>query len=237
MTIVRPVALAAFAAAFLSAQDSQKPAAVEAAAKAPQVQNQVPTVGVVNLDRAIDTYPRWVKLKADLEGMQKTFDDRLTQMSKSLKELKATIDAEAADSEGKRIKELQYGLMLQEQKGQADILRDQLELEFARAQVVVYEDLETAIQKVARQKGLGLVLRQYEPMPPAGDPTKLSPRSVQKRIAEFERRGVWYAAESVDITADVIKVLMVPLDTGKAADKPTEKPADKATPNAKSGGQ
>jgi Skp family chaperone for outer membrane proteins len=129
--------------------------------------------------------------------------------------------------------------MLQEQKGQADILRDQLELEFARAQVVVYEDLEAAVQKVAKQKGLGLVLRQYEPLPAAGDPAKLSARSVQKRIADFERRGVWYAAESVDITADVIKVLMVPIDTGKPADsaKPIDKAGDKGSGNAKVGGQ
>jgi Skp family chaperone for outer membrane proteins len=219
MSIARFVFTVALAAAFLTAQENGKPGTpVDAAAKTAQTPAVV-TLGVVNLDKAIEQYPKWIKMKADLDAMSKSFDERLSAMSKQIREMRATIETMTEGSEPRRLKELAVSLAMQEQKGQAEILREQLDLEVARSQVAVFEDLEVAIAKVAKVRGLSLVLRTRE-IPKAADIAALSPRGIQARIAEFERKSVLFAAEPIDVTLEVIKVLMVPLDNGK----PTETP-------------
>ncbi len=229
MSIARFLSSVALVAAVLTAQENGKPGTpADASAKgipAPAtVRAPAVTVGVVNLDKVIDTYPRWIKMKADIAAMRNTFDERLTAMTKPIRELKAVIDSMEDGTEQRRQKELAHSLMLQEQKGQAEILREQLDLEIARSQVAVFEDLEVAIAKVAKARGVDLVLRRRE-VPKAADVGALSARGIQARLSDFERQSVLYAADSLDLTQDVIKLLMVPLDSGK----PTEAP--------KSGGQ
>jgi hypothetical protein len=77
------------------------------------------------------------------------------------------------------------------------------------------------------------VLRMHDTADSPVDPAKLPPGPLQDRLAFHERRAVLWADDALDLTADVVKELLVPLADKKDAAKP---PADKPAPPAKTGG-
>lgn len=208
-----------FAVAFavslcLPAQDGGKSAAGTPADAASKAAQAAPPVGVVDLVRAIEQYPKWIKLKGELEATEDAIKAELTNMNKSISELKASLEL-GGDSDERKVKELQYQGMLQQREAWAKLQRERIDLKHARSLLTVYEDLEVAIAKVAKARGVGIVLRMHNMGPSLGNPAKLSDKTVIGRVEAFERREVLFAADNVDLTDDLIKLLLVPLDEPK----------------------
>ncbi len=232
MIKLRNLAVACVATAFLlPAQEGKTPAtAVDAAAKTAVAT----TVGVVDFVKAFDQYPRYVEMRGQLDALSKTYEGRLKQMTEQIDELRAQLKVVKEDSDERPERELAIERTLADQRAFAKLARDRLELEEMRMMILVYQDFEEAIRRIATNRGLSLVLRVHDMGDAVADPAKLSPKNVQTRIAGFERRQVWFAAEPIDITGDVIKLLQVPLEA-KPAGAEQKPPAAPAQP-PKAGG-
>lgn len=213
MTTLRSLLALAAAALPLSAQDARSaaPVLVDAAAKAVAA----PSIAVVDLVRVFEQYPRYIEMKGQLQALEKTYEGRLKEMTKQIDEMRAQLGLLREDADERPERELAIERAMQDQRALGKLLRDRLELENMRMMIVAYQDFEEAIRRVAQTRGLSLVLRVHDMGDPVMDPAKLGPKSVETRIAGFERRQVWFAADAIDITQDVIKVLMVPLDGRK----------------------
>ncbi|MFY9345458.1 MAG: OmpH family outer membrane protein [Planctomycetota bacterium] len=235
---IRTVVLALLVAPFLLAQDNPAgKSAVEASAtKVPAI-----SVGVVDLVKAFEQYPRWIKFRGELQKRADAMKVRMAEMGKAVDEQRAAIEILDKESEERRDGELQLALMEQQRRETRKRLEEKFALEEARLMLLIYEDLEVACRKVAEARGVAIVQRVYDIEPATGDVAKLSADSVQKRMLLFERKQIWYASQQVDLTPDVIKFLMVPLDEPKAGDKaaaPAPEPKKETAKDAsKAGGQ
>lgn len=228
------VACLVAAGPFLHAQDATPPtkpapAASEASAvRAPAA----PLVGVVDLAKAIENYPRWVELQARLDEMDKQRKDRLQQFQQRLEDLRGAVKITNPDSDDG--KQAQFQLEIAQQEGQWLVknLNEKLDLENQKALLAVYEDLEKAVPVVAKARGVSIVMRVHEVPPVPAGISPQNPRAVGLRLRGYETKQVWFASEEVDLTADLIKYMMVPRDGDKAA--PANGPA-KGDPAKKDG--
>jgi Skp family chaperone for outer membrane proteins len=223
------VALAALAAAFsLPAQDGGKSAA-DAAAKPAAASSQ--TIGVIDFAKAIEQYPKYVQMTAEIDSRRTAAKNQLQNLQKETAEKVEALRMVNQDSEEARDRAAEIELARNKQKLMAESLDRKIQLEEMRLLFEVYQDLEVAVAKVAKARGVDVVLRLHSME--TVDVGKLVPRDLQRRLELLDRRQVWYSSESVDLTADVIKLLMVPLpekekkDT-KAAEKPPAAPAPKS---------
>jgi Skp family chaperone for outer membrane proteins len=221
MNTLRNLAAAALATTFLlPAQENKNTggaAVADAAMK--QAAGSGLRIGVVDLGKAIEQYPKWIKLQGDLEAMAKDFQGRLTGQAADLSKLKAQMDLMDQDSEQRRMAEIDYDLKMQQARAMQKLMLDKSKLEEARALLSVYEDLEIATAKVAKNRDVSIVLRVNRMGPAVGDPAKLPRDTVFGRVNAFERREVLFAGKEVDITDDLIKLLQVPLEEPKDAAK------------------
>lgn len=233
MTTLRTVALAALATTFfLPAQDGSKPSAGGAVDAATRT-TQAPLVGVVDFVKAIQQYPKYIRLKGELDKRADAAKAQIEDIGKRIDEQKAALAQMVEGSEDWKDRQTEINLLRQQGDVMWKRLQEKLELEDMRLLTSVYQDLEVAIRKVAVARGVSIVLRTHELGEVAGEVAKMPPKTLQGRLAMFERRQVWYASDQVDLTSDLIKLLLVPLDEPKDAGKATsEKPA--ATP--KTGG-
>ena len=194
-------------------------------------------VGIVDFGKAFDLYPRTIKERERLQKLADSSREQVDKVSKRIEELRGLIPLLKEGSIERDSRQLELELAMQERQGTAKLLNDQLQGETMRMQLSIYEDLDAAVVRLAKDRGVHLVLRSEVKdtgVPEGAD--KTSPKVVQNRVFAYERRQVWFAAEELDLTADLIKLLQVwPLDTGAQADKgapPATPPAgagDKAT--------
>lgn len=189
-----------------------------AAALAPSIAAQAaPTFGVVDIVAAVEQYPRYIKLRGELDERMRGYKDQLTQLAKELDELRGTIGVldEESDERKERQFQLQMGLYRQ------DYLRktfgERMQFAEARMLVQIYADLEVAIARVAKQRGVALVLRKHVIDPASGPVEQIGADELDQRLKSFERQLVWYADGALDLTGDVIKLLQVPLVPERAA--------------------
>lgn len=243
MSTPRLFAVACLLAAgpFLSAQEATPPvkpapSASDAAAKrAPAA----PLVGVVDLAKAIEQYPRWIELQARLDAMDKQAKERVKQFQAKLEDLRGAVKITNPDSEDGKLAQLQLELAQQEGKGLYAMLNERLDLEQQKALLAVYEDLEKAVPAVAKARGVSIVVRVHQVPPVPAEISPNSPRAIGGRLRAFETKQVWFASEEVDLTPDLIKYLMIPRDGDKpagdkpAGDKPTGADPAKADPAKK----
>jgi Skp family chaperone for outer membrane proteins len=235
MSIVRLAALAALCTTpFLCAQDTPSggKSAVDAAAKSAPVQTgAAPLIGVVDLAKAFEQNPRYIRSKGELQKLADRADAQLGELTKTINEHRAALEQLEKGSEQYADAQSNIALMEQQRRSMVDRISQKLEIENARRMIEVYEDIEIAVKKVAERRGVAIVLRVHD-MGPGGDAAKLLPKVVESRINGFERRSVWYASPEVDLTPDLIKFLMVPLENEKPGDT---KPGDGKTNDAKAG--
>lgn len=218
MKTLRTLALAALATTFLlPAQEGNKPVATDAAAK-PAPANP-PLVGVVDFVKAIEQYPKYIRLKGELETRGKAAKAQIDELTKRIDEQRAALAVVSKESEEYKDRELELEFLQTQRQALFKRFNEKLEVEDMRVLTVVYEDLEAAIKKVATTRGVSIVLRVHEMDDAPGDISKLPPKTLEGRLRMLERRQVWYAADNVDLTGDVIKLLMVPLDPPKDAAK------------------
>lgn len=163
-------------------------------------------IGVVDLARAFKQYPKWIESQKQLTAMEEGARAQMAEVTKRIDEAKATLLGMKPDAPDRRRQEFMLELNQQERTFLARELTEKVELENMRADLDCYEDMEVAIAAVARAKGIKIVHRLTDLGPkPAG----LKPREVQARLGAFERKQVWYHLPEIDITADLIKELMV----------------------------
>ena len=220
---------------FLSAQDASapaKPAASASEAAAGRNKPAAPLVGVVDLDKAIENYPRWIEMQERLKAMSKQAEDRMKQFQAKLEDARGAVKITNPDSEDGKQAQFQLEITQQEGKFLYNTLNEKLDAEQQKAWLAVFEDLEKAIPVVAKARGVSIVLRVHPvPQPPAGITGQ---RATTGRLRAFENKQVWFASEEVDLTPDLIKYLMVPRDGDKAA-TPAKSDSPKADADKKDG--
>lgn len=194
-------------------------------------------VGIVDLGKAFDLYPRTIKERERLQKIADSSRDQVDKVTKRIEELRAMIPMLKEGAIERETKQLDLEIAMREREGLAKLLNDQLQLETMRMQLAIYEDVEAAITRLAKDRGVHVVLRtdQKDTAPPeTGD--KTHPKAVQGRVFAFERRQVWFAAEELDLTSDLIKLLQVwPLETGNGA--PATPPAGRGATGGTGGGE
>lgn len=168
-------------------------------------------VGVVDVIKAVEQYPRYIKLRGELETSINQYEAKLTEMSARVDELRGTIQVLADGSQERADKEFEYKMMLQTQDYQRKAFRDRMQAQDLRNTLSVYEDLEYVIGVVARRQRVGLVLTKQEIVPSAQPIADLAANEVQARVNAYDRRKVWFASQEIDLTSAVIKELMIPV--------------------------
>ncbi len=201
----------------LAAQDG-KPVANEANATkqgaVPARPAVMPLIAVVDFAKVLEVYPKAVAERERLSGLRKTFNEQMDALTKRIEELKLQLPLYPEGSREQAMKQLDLETMLQQRPALAKLLNEQLQIEEMRMEVVLYEDVEIAIAKVAKDRGVQIVLRMLSDLPDRKDDA--SPKEIQARVVAYDRRQVWYAAPETDLTPHVIKFMQVPLERAKA---------------------
>jgi len=224
---VRPHVLCTAAAslfALASFAPAQAPAgsAEDAAAKGGKAQGraQLPAqlvVGIVDIGKVVVQYPLYIDLNKQLEAKKEERMAELSQLEQQIEELRGTINVvEAGDDRDRAQFQLKMQLQLHEFKVQS--FNNKQRIEQDRVLLRVYQDIDLAIAKVAQKQGVALVLRKLEIPPSVTAIDDMDPREVKARVDAYESRKVWFGAEELDITGDVIKRLQFPLEREKAAE-------------------
>lgn len=181
-------------------------------------------VGVVDFQKVFEAYPRAIEEKGKLEEFKARRQAELDAEERKLEVLKAQRDNFKQGSTEYALKSLELRSLLQRLEGMQEVFRNEMghkRDEFANK---MFGDVERAIRIVAKERGLLLVLRQQAALDGLGP-------AQQAQL--YEGRQLWYAAEEIDLTPAIIKLLQVPLpelpkasDAKGAAPKPSnEKPA------------
>lgn len=172
------------------------------------------TIGVVDFAKVFEFYPKAIKERERLKALNNSFSEQMDAMSKRIQELKDQVGLYPEGSLQARMKRLELEGLMQQGPALAKVFNEQLQLEHMRMEVQLYEDVEIAIGKLVAGRGVQLVLRKMATLPLRADDE--SPSDIQNRLVAYERRHVWFAATEIDLTAEVIKMLQVPLEKPKA---------------------
>jgi len=182
--------------------------------------NQVPVplpIGVVDVAKVLDAYPKAVQEQKRLDDQRKEMVEWYNAQVEKLKGDQLKLDGDAG-------RDKDYGqLALDTRKANLRGLRELRNADWqddcARYVAWSSDDLDAAVTQVAKARNLQLVVRaQVKPS------TK---ESISRRAVAYDGRVVWFTGEEIDITADVIQQLKVlPPDAGKAPP---------ASPGARSG--
>lgn len=199
------------AAAPADAQDQG--ASTSAATKLP--------IGAVDFVKVFDAYPKYIQECKRLEEAKKTMAGRLDEMKNQLNERKAQREMLSPNTRERAQADLELDLAVKQYNGMVQIMGEDLAMQHDRLKVECYEDIERAIDKLAKERHLVLVLRLHR---------YVGEGSVQEKGQAFERRMVWYAADEVDLTNDVIKLMQVAGGGAKASAAPAAK--DNPSPTA-----
>ena len=205
------------------------PAAEGATKKIPVV-----SIGVVDLAKALEAYPKAIKMQQEFNKLKDALLQDLTKIDAASKEALENIKAVGENSEEGRERMFQYDGLRQLLEFKQKRMNEKLAIADMRKDLELYEDLEVAVAKVAKNRGVQLVVRKYDPGPAPGFPDKATNKELmqmQERLRMFERRQVWYSTDEIDLTGDLIKLLQVPLEKDAAAPaKSAEPPKPPAKP-------
>ncbi|MCR9245553.1 MAG: OmpH family outer membrane protein [bacterium] len=196
-------------------------AAAAALAGAPQLSAQTPTtkpapttkpvattIAVVDLETAIDNYGVAIKERERLQKMSSQFSDQLDAITKNIEELRAQLTLLRPGTNDYANKEFELQSLARRRDDTAQFMKRQFDTELEAFELRVYEDLEFAIAKVARDRGVAIVLRKQETLDLA--PEEAGSSGLQQaRHRQFTRRTVWFTDESVDLTPALVKYLQV----------------------------
>jgi len=218
------LALGAVLAGPLLAQDSATPPApaAEPAQKRPLPTNLV--VAVVDLDKAMELYPRFLKGREKLRQLKQMYDEQMQQARKRIDELRAAVGLLKEGTKEGALKQLELENAMRNANELAKLYSADLDVEDMRQQLDCYADLEVALAQLAKDRGVHLVLR-IDPDRRPGANDSLNPNQVQRKMVALDRRTVWFAAEELDLTASLIKTMQT-FDWKEAKDAAkTEAPA------------
>ena len=227
-------ALLIVAGSLLPAQEKAQektgsPAAETAVKKLPAC-----TIGVVDLVKALETYPKKIRMDQEFKKLQDARDEELGKIVASITEIRENIKAVGENSDEGKDRMFQYEGLRQLLDFRQKRWNDKLTIADMRKDLELFEDLEVAVAKVAKNRGVQLVVRKNDPGPPPSFPDKMTREELghmQQRLTMFDRRQVLYAADEIDLTGDLIKLLEVPLERDPVAPaKSAEPPKPPAKP-------
>jgi len=185
-------------AAEASARDAAKPAA---AAK--------PVVGVVDIDKAVEFYPKAIAERERLQALNKSFVERMDAITKQIDQVRADMMLEKEGSDQREWKQLEYGELQKRREVLKALLTRQFDREQQKGLITIYEDVEAAIAEVAKRRGVQIVLRHTPTLGPE-DLVKDPSSAQRQRLIQYDTRLVWFASEEFDLTPAVINFLKVP---------------------------
>ncbi|HZN41423.1 MAG TPA: OmpH family outer membrane protein [Planctomycetota bacterium] len=190
------------------------------------------SIGVVDLAKALEAYPKQIKMEQELKTLQDVLKEELGKIEASINETRENIKAVGENSEEGKDRMFQYDGLRQLWEFKRKRMVEKLEIAEMRMKLELYEDMEVAVAKVAKNRGVQLVVRTYDPGPPPNYPDKASNKELGQmnlRLQMFDRRQVWYNTDEIDLTGDLIKLLKVPLEKDAPA-KTAEPPKTPAKP-------
>lgn len=174
-------------------------------------------VGVVDFVKVFDAYPKFIQERKRMDEVYKATQQRLDELKQRINEKKSARELLTPGTSERLQSDLDLDLAVKQFNGMGEIWKADLERQVDRLVVECYEDVERAIDKVAKDRGVGVVLRLHR---------SAQSNDVQDRYTAYERRVVWYAAGEVDLTIDVIKLMAV----GGGEAKKDAPPAKENTP-------
>jgi Skp family chaperone for outer membrane proteins len=196
------------------------------------------TVGVVDVDVIYENYPRALRARQQLDELKNQYRRELANLQQVNEQLAEMIKAMREGTPEQRAARLDHQAGRARHDKKQELYEDILSMEGARNYAASMDEIAVAIAKVARDRGVQVVLQTEQPVvvPEGIDPK--SEKAVRLRMSVIERRKVWFADESVDLTAAVIKYLQVatPEMLGVKPDKPAGEPAPAAKDPAKEAG-
>ncbi|MGE3175534.1 MAG: OmpH family outer membrane protein [Planctomycetota bacterium] len=161
------------------------------------------TVGVVDFSRVFDAYPRAIDERKKLGEWRERQQAMIDAEERKLQEIRMKRDDLRPDTMERDVKELELNSKIRELEGLRQVLERDLNRRLNEMFVGLYADAEQAVGIVARERGVHLVLRKHLEAEDV--------KSQDARLRLYETRVVWFAAEEVDLTAAVIRVLQAPL--------------------------
>lgn len=168
-------------------------------------------VGVANAARIFNEMQETRDLQQQLEQERKKMEETIRQKRGQLQALREARDQLKPDSPQyqERNRELLNATVEFETWGrlmQAEIQRTQ-----KQRMVNLFEKIEAAVEAVAKQHGLELVLAQHATELPAD----LDEISIDQVRAIINQRNVLYASEAVDLTEEVLAHLDAQYKSGR----------------------
>jgi len=229
-----PTLLALVVAAPAAAQNNGKATPQNASARP---QNSGPVVGVIDVGAIVDQYPVFIQMRAALDKRFGQFQEQIKTSTEKLEQMRMTLASMGEDAPQRADFEFQYKMALQNHDYQRKSANDQLGNEELRMMLMIYEDLDYAVGKVAQKRGVTLIVPKRD-IPMSSTPVKdMKIREVQDRVGAFQRRTVWYASKEVDMTGAVIKYMQDPLPARTSPERaPKVKPATGKPTPGKAGG-
>lgn len=176
-----------------------------------------PTIGVVDLSKAYDNYPKARDERDRFNKMQDQVADKLKELSTRIDETRARQKVLAEGTPQRRQVDMELELGLRQRQMLAEMYNDELRLEKMRIDLAIYEDLEIAIAQVAKDRGVQIVLRLHNQPELSAKIDPNHPDVVQARLSAFQQREVWYAADEYDLTPALIRRLQVPIERAAPA--------------------
>lgn len=221
--------------ASLSAQDTAHPPApaAESASKRALPTNLV--VAVVDLDKAMEQYPRFINGRKQLRQLTTAYDDQITQARKRIDELRAAVGLLKEGSKDRALKQMDLENAMRYANDVGKLYEADIQIEDMRLQIDCYADLEVAIAQLAKDRGVHLVLRIDADKKPS--PTEsLNPNQVQRRMVTLDRRTVWFTADELDLTGSLIKTMQT-FDWKESQKDQAKEPAKTEAPAAPNSGK
>jgi Skp family chaperone for outer membrane proteins len=163
-----------------------------------------PRVGVVNIWTVVKNYKRTADLRAELQGIVKTYDDQLAPTKRDLEGRKAQLADDTKYTEDqklalkKEVKRLERDIS---EKGEE--MRDVLIKKESEQATGVFREIEDAIHQVAKSRGMDLVLVY-------GDTPDEKDRNVAANLARKINTSACiplYVAPGTELTDEVLKRL------------------------------
>lgn len=187
-------------------------------------------VAVVDIAAVINEYPRWIELRRELVKQHDEINERDRQVSEKLKGMRAQALGYDEGSEEHKAVTLQVNLEAQMAQFRSERDRARLSAQDFRNTLEVYEDVDYAIDRVAKKKGIDVVLaRQVIPI----DPQPLAEQSdeqVQRQVRMYDSRQVLWASQRLDITSEVIIYIRSGAVPARAERVPQAQPAGANAP-------
>lgn len=190
---------------------------VDAAARA----KNAPMIGVVDLDKAIELYPKAIAERERLQNLSKQLSERINGLTKQIDQIKAEMTVLKEGSDDREDKEYELAQALKNREGTANFLKSKFDRQLEKFELMIYQDLEAAVAQVAKASGVQIVLR-VRPSPGFEDAAKEGSNAQKQKLASFDRRQVWFASDEVDLTPALIKLLRLPVEAKSGADAPKD---------------